>query len=141
MIKKKATITDGTYQVVNGKMEPVFTAPKIGKNGLCSVWYKKTGKKYEMFPVDAKEALQTGDYLDRDPNAVDPDAEDEEELTEKDIWKDSEDRLLPLTDETSTKDGLIKALIANGQQVRGNDSKAEILAQWNDYVKESMMAE
>lgn len=123
----------------------VITAPKIGKNGLCTVWYKKTGKKYEMHSVDAKEALISGDYLAYDPEGAsdieDPKGEPTTPDDVKNIWKDAEGLLLPMTDETSTKEGLLEALIAESQQVRSNNSKAEILEQWNDYVKETMSAD
>lgn len=144
MNKKKVAVADGNYTVVNGQLQPVLAAPLVGKNGLCVVWYKKNGKKYEMHPVDAKEALATGDYLPQDPKSVVEteagidDDDDDLDPPEKNIWMDEQGRLLPLTDDTSTKEGLIEALAANEQQVRTNDSKADILNQWNDYVKETM---
>lgn len=107
------------------------------KDGKIIIIFKKTGEKFRKYPVDAREALMTGDYTTPElQQQVAPSSESlpQNPVDEKDMWLDEDGKLVNLTDDNSTKQGIIDALKANNQIVRTTDSKEALLIQWNALV-------
>jgi hypothetical protein len=57
---------------------------------MIRLWHTKTGKPTDFHPIDARDALATGDWLDKDPAPA-----EEPELQEPSLAEKLEDLTLP----------------------------------------------
>lgn len=110
------------------------------KNGMVTVLNKKTQTEYRMWPVDAREALLTGQYILKAPMAARPASQQAPAAPAPPAppaapWLISEGQPMVIEDETSiTVAELRAALHEAGESFRSDANKADLLAHWNEYA-------
>lgn len=155
-----AARASGIYKTPDGKDIPFHREPSlpIAEFGKVIVYSKATGKAFQLFPVDAAEALSSGEFSKEPVSLEAPKTPAPEEKAPEGgegvgagiptagapeapageggkPWKDADGNLIALTEEAK-REVLVEALKSESVQFRGNASNADLLAQWNAFVAE-----
>lgn len=140
-----AARASGIYKTPEGKEIPFHREPSLPptESGKVRVWSKSTGKSFDLFPVDAAEAIKSGEFSKTAPTEEpaeegepgEPGADAGAAAPERNPWED-EDGKLTVLPEDAKRDVITEALKSQSVQFRGNASNADLLEQWNEYVAE-----